>query len=166
MDAIHYIIKKWPKEKQREVYVVKRFLNNIGINFAFTVANIDICFGEPVDIYVKDIDKKFQIVVGDFELYELAGKTKATNGVKFIDMPERKAEDVIREYINRPLKKKSKYGTAANGIILLIDVPFEPPWIEEILINSKNLPGYKENLKKLGFDEIHLVSDGKNIPVY
>lgn len=80
-------------------------------------------------------------------------------------MPPRDKNDVIREYIIKPLLKKKKYGKAAQGIILLIQAPIEPPWIERI-IELQNQFGYNKILKKLYFDEIYLVCPSKNIPIY
>lgn len=155
----------WPEEKLDEIYTVKRFLENAGIKFQFTQQNFILSPEEPVDVFVKDINKKFQVVVADFQHYEILGKTKAINGVKFIELPARKIEDVIREYIIKPIKKKSKYRKAAKGVILLLNSPFDPPWVEKQLEIQRKL-GFNRILKKIGFDEIHIVCPKKNIKVY
>lgn len=166
MEDIKYIITHWPKEKQDEIYAVKKFLDNHGINFELSVANVEHNPPEPADIWIKDIDKKFQIVVADFQHYAMAGRTKPDNrGVKIIDMPARNKVDVLREYVINPLQKKNKYGEAAKGIILLINPPFDPPWIERVMEIQRKL-GYNRVLNKLGFDEIYIVCSNKNILIF
>ncbi|KPJ57210.1 hypothetical protein AMJ49_01190 [Parcubacteria bacterium DG_74_2] len=152
----------WPKEKLDEIYTVKIFLTNANKNFQFTKENIDIYPKEPADIFVKDINKKFQITWADHEFLKEAGKTKPGN---LIDLPPRRRENVFREYVIRPLNKKGKYGKSAKGIICLIRAPFDPPWIEEDLKRLR-ITGSNRILSKWGFDKIFLVCSGRNIQIY
>ena len=166
MEDIKYIITHWPKDKQGEVYAVKKFLDNQGINFELNPSNVEHEPTEPADIWVKDIDKKFQIVVADFPLYEMVGKTKPdSRGGKMINMPARNKEDVLREFVINPLQKKNKYGKAAKGITLLINPPCDPPWVERDMAIQRKL-GYNRVLSELGFDEIYMVCRNKNIIIY
>lgn len=154
----------WPRDKLDEIYTVKRFLDNAGVRFQFNESNIYTNYGEPVDVFVADINKKFQIVIADFRLAEALGKTKAIKGVKMVTFT-RRIEDALREFIIRPIQKKSKYGKAAQGIILLINSHFEPPFIEKHLPIWKKV-GLDHELKRVGFDEIYLVCIKKNIKIY
>jgi hypothetical protein len=163
---IDYIIKNWPRHKQDEIYAVKRFLDNEMTRFELSPHNVEHNPDEPADIWVKDIDRKFQVVVADFPLYEALGKTKPDrNGVRFVEMPSRNKFEVIEEFVIKPLQKKNKYGNAANGIILLIKPPFDPPWVEDELDMQRRL-GLNEELGKLGFEKIFLVYSDRNIQVF
>lgn len=166
MGDINYIISNWPKEKQDEVYAVKKFLDNQRVGFELSPSNIEHNPPEPADIWVKDINKKFQVVVADFQHYEMAGKIKHdSRGSKTINMPVRNKEDVLREFVIKPLQKKNKYGKAAKGITLLINPPFDPPWIERDVETQKKF-GYNCILSKLGFDKIYMVYRNKNVLIY
>lgn len=166
MNEIAYIIANWTREKRDEVYAVKKFLDNAGVSFEFTPANVEAYPTEPADVWVKDIDKKFQVVVADFPLYEALGKAEPDNmGIKMVDMPRETKADVWRKFMIEPLQKKSKYGKSAAGVILLIKAPFDPPWIEKDM-ELQRIIGSNQALKELGFDEIYLVCSDKNICLY
>lgn len=159
-------VNHWPKEKQDEVYAVKWFLDNQQTSFELSPPNIDHSPAEPADIWVKDINLKFQVVVSDFELYERLGKSQPdADGIKMVPMPSRNKSDVFREFVIKPLQKKSKYGASAKGIILLIKTPFDPPWIERDIELQRAL-GYQKELNKLGFDSIYLVFSNKNVLIF
>src|SRR2546427_4153847 len=102
--VIDHIVSNWPKDKQDEVATVMKFLNNSGSSFALTPANIEAHPDEPADVWVRDINQTFQIVIGDFEQYEMLGRAKAVNGIKLVSM-RRTSADYIREYITKPLQK-------------------------------------------------------------
>jgi len=155
-------IEEFPRGKKDEVYTVVCFLKNDNIDFQFTKKNIDASPEEPADIFVKDINKKFQVTWGD---HEFLGKTGRAKSGGLVEVGPRRRKDVFREYIIRPLNKKSKYGKSANGIICLIRAPFDPPWLEEDLKNM-NKAGTNSVLKKWGFDEIYLVCSRKNLLIY
>jgi len=166
MIEVDYLIANWSKDKRDEVATVKRFLDNSQRIFAFTPSNIECYAAEPIDIWVKDIDKKFQIVVSDFEHYELLGKAKAdSQGIKVIEM-SRSRDDVWRESVVRPILKKGTFGRSANGITLLLNPPFDPPfWVEEDA-RLYRASGRNKELKQTGWDEIYLVCKNKNIYIY
>ena len=165
VDIIDKDFPNCPPEKLDEVHAVKKFLDNEKIKFQFTEKNIETQPDEPADILVKDINKKFQVVVGDFQRSESSGKAKPDEkGFKRVEMFMEK-EDVLREYIVRPLQKKSKYGKSANGITLLIKCAFYPSWIVELLDEWKKSVINQEFLDKLGFDEIYLVFPNKNLKI-
>ncbi|MFH0873681.1 MAG: hypothetical protein V1846_02460 [Candidatus Komeilibacteria bacterium] len=161
-----YIVANWPIDKQGEVAAVKSFLDNSRCVFSFTPSNIECHAAEPTDIWVKDINRKFQIVVADFERYELLGKAKPNEiGLKVISF-ERNWDDVWREYVIKPLRKKNKYGRAANGITLLIDAPSKKPPRLESAISVLRKTGRNREAQQLGFDEIYLVFKEGNIQIY
>lgn len=165
MKEIEYIANHWPRDKQDEVYTVKRFLDNSKIIFELSPKNIDHEAGEPIDLFVKDINRKFQVVVGDFFHYQTMGETMPDErGVKMIAVTRSKA-DVIREVVVKPLLKKSKYGQSAKGITLLIKPPFDEPWVEKEMEIQRTL-GFNKELSKFGFDEIYIVYSDRNILVY
>lgn len=159
---IERIKEKFPIEKRDEVYTVINFLINESKDFQFNKENIEIFPEEPADIFVKDINKKFQVSWGDHDQFYREAKTKPDD---LVHMPTRTRRDIFREYVIRPLNKKNKYGKSANGITYLIRAPFDPPWIEEDIKNLRKT-GTNSILKKLGFDEIFLVCSDKNIRIY
>jgi hypothetical protein len=152
--------------KQDEVAAVLQYLRNEGIDFYKVLENIDINSSEPTDVHVKDINKRFQIVVGNFELYEGLGRAKKDeHGIKMFEFSGNR-RDVWRRTIQEPLKKKQKYGESARGIILLIKPPFDPPWWVEEDVKKMRVSGRHKKLNKLFFDEISLVLSDKNVKLF
>lgn len=166
-DLINFIEENFPRKKGDEVAAVLGFLNNNEIIFELNQKNFEIFPEEPADIWVKDINKKFQVVCSNFALFEGLGKAKPDiYGIKRYEESGSR-EDVFHRFVLEPLRKKDKYGMSAKGIILLIRPPFDPPtpWIEEDIGKMKT---FKQpyNLASLGFDEIYLVLKTKNIRIY
>jgi len=151
-------------KRKEEVACVKRFLNNNNNEFEESEIIPNKEENNIVDVFFKD--KKFQIVYTDFK-FKKAEHTAPKDrwGVRLINGPARSCQEIWKDFLIEPIKKKSKYRKSAKGIILLIDSWIEPPTIEDQIRIFKKSKEVKK-LGFLGFDEIYLVCPEKNIKIY
>jgi len=152
----------WPTKKLGEMECVLRFLRNCNIKFDKNEILPNEREDDVVDVVYRN--RKFQIVKADFEFQKLLGITPSRNGIKIISWRGRSEQDILRDFIFNPVKKKDKYGRTARGVILVLDSYRTPPWIEQKLEIFRKFEF--EKLKTLGFDEIYLVCPNKNIEIY
>ena len=151
-------------KKRDELYTVTLFLKNAKINFLLILENIDTNPDEPADIFVKDINKKFQIRWADGGWFSKEAKVKPGELINVSTTRDKAFQD----YFWRPLFAKAKYRKSANGIIYLIRPLFNPPWLKDLetLITSIRGNIFYQDFKNLGFNEIFLVCSNENIQIY
>ncbi len=150
------------KKRRGELDAVINFLQHEGAK-DLAPSDFKLDAEEPVDIQFQY--RKFQVVFADFSFQESLGKATSTGGPGFVDGPTRTKSDLWRALIIDPLKKKSHYGKAAKGIILLISTHLSVSLVEKYIALAKHL-GSDRELAKLGFDAIYLVSMNETLKVF
>lgn len=136
-----------------EKIAVKRFLqnNNIDIdNFIFEKKD------EPCDVFCKELNQEFQITWAEADFQ------KEIRVKKFFSKSRNK-EQLIQDYVLKPINNKLKYGEAAEGIILLINSAKTSPFDEN---DFKNIKKMITNITNCYFKEIYLVEPNKNTKLF
>lgn len=162
-------------EKQiEEINIVKRYLQNEGLNFKEKDIKPNPVKDNPVDVFWED--KKFQVAFADGKLegprrtidkrgnvFEFVCSGRRENGRKKF---WRNTEEYWTSIIKKPLKNHN-FGEAAKGVICLLFCISNPPFIGEecfkddfrnFILNAK--------LEQYFFDKIILVCSSKNYRIF